>query len=79
MMYCLLVFPASCSVRTHWFGLIVLIVHAGNHFFDVACILTSKHLRAFLLENVKNLLSHNSGHTFSIIRDTLEKSLVAIL
>ena len=28
-----------------------------------------------MLENVKNLVSHNKGHTFDIIRNTLEKEL----
>ena len=28
-----------------------------------------------MLENVKNLVSHNKGHTFAVIRETLEKEL----
>ena len=47
----------------------------GTLFFDVARILANKRPRAFLLENVKNLLSHNRGRTFSVIKDTLEKEL----
>jgi DNA (cytosine-5)-methyltransferase 1 len=47
----------------------------GTLFFDVARILANKRPRAFLLENVKNLLSHNGGHTFTVIKDTLEKEL----
>ena len=31
--------------------------------------------QAFLLENVKNLMSHDKGHTFRIIHDTLKEEL----
>lgn len=47
----------------------------GTLFFDVARIIAQKKPKAFLLENVKNLLSHNKGHTFSVIKDTLEHDL----
>lgn len=47
----------------------------GTLFFDVARILKEKRPQAFLLENVKNLLSHNRGRTFEIIRNTLEDEL----
>ena len=47
----------------------------GTLFFDVARIIAEKKPKAFLLENVKNLLSHNKGHTFSVIKDTLEREL----
>lgn len=47
----------------------------GTLFFDVARILQTKRPKAFLLENVKNLISHDRGHTFSVIRETLEKEL----
>jgi DNA (cytosine-5)-methyltransferase 1 len=47
----------------------------GTLFFDVARILAAKQPRAFLLENVKNLLSHDRGHTFRVIRQTLEEEL----
>ena len=47
----------------------------GTLFFDVARIIKAKHPKAFMLENVKNLVSHNKGHTFDIIRNTLEKEL----
>ena len=47
----------------------------GTLFFDVARILAAKQPRAFLLENVKNLLSHDRGHTFRVIRRTLEDEL----
>jgi DNA (cytosine-5)-methyltransferase 1 len=47
----------------------------GTSFFDVARIIAAKRPKAFLLENVKNLVSHNKGHTFEIIKYTLEKEL----
>jgi DNA (cytosine-5)-methyltransferase 1 len=47
----------------------------GTLFFDVARILAAKQPRAFLLENVKNLLSHDRGNTFRVIRQTLEDEL----
>jgi len=47
----------------------------GTLFFDVARILAHKKPRAFLLENVKNLLSHDRGNTFAVIRDVLENEL----
>jgi len=47
----------------------------GTLFFDVARIIAAKRPKAFLLENVKNLVSHNGGKTFSVIRDTLEQQL----
>jgi len=43
----------------------------GNLFFDVARILKEKKPKAFLLENVKNLKSHDKGKTFKIIEQTL--------
>ena len=47
----------------------------GTLFFDVARILAARRPRAFLLENVKNLMSHDRGRTFQIIRRTLEEEL----
>ena len=47
----------------------------GTLFFDVARILAAKRPRAFLLENVKNLLSHDRGKTFQVIRETLAQEL----
>lgn len=43
----------------------------GNLFFDVARILEDKQPTGFLLENVKNLKSHDGGNTFKIIEKTL--------
>ena len=47
----------------------------GTLFFDVARIIKEKQPRAFLLENVKNLLSHDKGNTFEVIRRTLIEDL----
>ena len=47
----------------------------GTLFFDVARILEEKRPQAFLLENVKNLTSHDKGRTFSVIRKTLREEL----
>jgi len=47
----------------------------GNLFFDVARIAKAKKPPVIVLENVKNLLSHDQGRTFEIIRTTLEKDL----
>jgi DNA (cytosine-5)-methyltransferase 1 len=47
----------------------------GTLFFDVARIIAAKRPKAFLLENVKNLLGHDGGNTFKVIKETLEKEL----
>lgn len=47
----------------------------GTLFFDVARIIEKKKPRAFLLENVKNLVSHDKGKTYKIIINTLENEL----
>lgn len=47
----------------------------GTLFFDVGRIIAHHRPAAFLLENVKNLVNHDSGNTFRIIRKTLEKDL----
>ena len=44
----------------------------GNLFFDIARILDARKPEGFLLENVKNLRSHDGGKTFRIIQETLE-------
>lgn len=44
----------------------------GNLFFDIARILEARKPEGFLLENVKNLKSHDGGKTFSIIQDALK-------
>lgn len=45
----------------------------GTLFFDVARILKAKQPAAFLLENVKNLKSHDKGKTFKVILQTLDE------
>lgn len=47
----------------------------GTLFFDVATIIEHHQPKVILLENVKNLLSHDGGHTFAVIRNTLEDEL----
>lgn len=45
----------------------------GTLFFDVVRILNEKRPRAFLLENVKNLKSHDKGNTWKVIMETLNE------
>lgn len=45
----------------------------GTMFFEVARILDYHHPKAILLENVKQLVSHDGGKTFKVILKTLEK------
>jgi len=47
----------------------------GTLFFDVQRIIEAKRPKAFLLENVKNLVSHDKGNTFKVIRAVLEEQL----
>lgn len=47
----------------------------GTLFFDIERIIRAKKPKAFLLENVKNLRSHDKGNTFRVIMDTLENKL----
>nr|WP_269149623.1 DNA (cytosine-5-)-methyltransferase [Ruegeria lacuscaerulensis] len=47
----------------------------GTLFFDVLRILQAHRPAAFLLENVKNLKSHDGGRTFEVIRRKLEEEL----
>jgi len=47
----------------------------GTLFFEIENILRAKRPRAFLLENVKNLVSHDKGNTFRVIKDVLENKL----
>ncbi len=44
----------------------------GTLFFEVARILTVKHPKYFILENVRNLVSHDKGRTYDIICKTLK-------
>lgn len=45
----------------------------GTLFFDIARIIKEKKPKAFMLENVKNLVSHDKGNTFKVIVGTLEE------
>ena len=45
----------------------------GTLFFDVCRILKEKRPKAFMLENVKNLQSHDKGRTFKVIQESLEE------
>lgn len=44
----------------------------GTLFFEVARILNVKHPKYILLENVRNLVSHDNGNTFRVICETLK-------
>lgn len=43
----------------------------GNLFFHIADILETHRPRAFFLENVKNLVSHDKKNTFKVIKETI--------
>lgn len=45
----------------------------GTLFFDVCRILKAKRPKAFMLENVKNLKSHDHGRTFKVITESLDE------
>lgn len=45
----------------------------GTLFFDIVRILDKKHPKAFLLENVKNLVSHDRGKTFKVIQGAIRE------
>ncbi len=45
----------------------------GTLFFDVCRILKAKRPKAFMLENVKNLCSHDKGRTFKVITESLDE------
>ena len=44
----------------------------GTLFFEIARILEGKRPKAFLLENVRNLVNHDNGNTFKVIIETLQ-------
>lgn len=44
----------------------------GTLFFDIERILKVKRPTAFMLENVRNLVAHDNGNTFKVIREHLE-------
>lgn len=45
----------------------------GTLFFDVVRIMNEKRPKAFLLENVKNLKSHDKGNTWAVIMNSLDE------
>lgn len=45
----------------------------GTLFFDACRILKAKRPKAFMLENVKNLKSHDHGNTFRVIMESLDE------
>ena len=47
----------------------------GNLFFHIAEIIRDHRPKAFFLENVKNLVSHDKGNTFKVIKKILEVDL----
>lgn len=47
----------------------------GTLFFDIERIIAAKRPKAFVLENVKNLASHDGGRTFAVILRTLKEKL----
>ena len=47
----------------------------GTLFFDVQRIIAEKRPKVFVLENVKNLISHDKGNTFRVICDVLKNIL----
>ncbi len=47
----------------------------GNLFFAIANIIEKTQPKAFLLENVKGLISHDGGNTLKVILDILENKL----
>ena len=47
----------------------------GNLFFNIVDIIETKKPKAIFLENVRGLVSHDSGKTFKIIREILENEL----
>lgn len=45
----------------------------GTLFFNVAAIIKTKKPKVFFLENVRGLLTHDSGHTFEVISNTIKE------
>lgn len=46
--------------------------HRGNHFFKVMDFVDTMRPKVIFLENVKNLVGHDSGKTFRVIRESIE-------
>lgn len=47
----------------------------GNMFFKICQIIEAKQPKAFFLENVRHILKHDEGKTFSIIKETIKEQL----
>ncbi|GFE69387.1 DNA (cytosine-5-)-methyltransferase [Chroococcus sp. FPU101] len=47
----------------------------GTLFFEIVKIIKEKRPKAFILENVKNLQSHDKGKTFEVIKNVLSQDL----
>ncbi|MFA5986512.1 MAG: DNA cytosine methyltransferase [Parcubacteria group bacterium] len=47
----------------------------GTLFFNIVEILRQKKPKAFFIENVRGLLNHDDGNTFSVIKKTIEEEL----
>ena len=47
----------------------------GTHFFEVSRIIKKKMPKAFLIENVRNLISHDNGKTFKTMKKVIEEDL----
>ena len=47
----------------------------GNLFFNIVDIIEAKRPKAFFLENVRGIVSHDEGKTFNVIRKMLEEEL----
>lgn len=45
---------------------------SGHLFFEALRIIKAKNPKAFFLENVKNLVGHDNGNTFNVIKQALE-------
>ena len=55
--------------RTHGFD----DAHQGNLFFSIMNVVDAKRPPVLLLENVKNLKSHDKGNTWKVIREEIER------
>jgi DNA (cytosine-5)-methyltransferase 1 len=45
----------------------------GTLFFDILRVAAARKPRVLFLENVRNIVRHDNGHTFSVIRDAIEE------
>tara|TARA_B110001450_G_scaffold252109_1_gene273258 strand:+ start:36 stop:914 length:879 start_codon:yes stop_codon:yes gene_type:complete len=49
--------------------------HRGNLFFNISDIIDKKKPKAFFLENVRGIKTHDDGNTFATIKDIIENQL----